>query len=165
MGQLFGYLFEYQEEDWSYWTFCVRKTFNTKTIELFRKTWVWLFLLCILRTIANILWESSRLGLFSIFSHSLKSFRFFTSYFNIFLDSTSTPSKASSNFVPSDSAPTFSNETESQSTSSNAIISIYDKESEPPESKETPSPLTYETPKQDEINKQIKVEKEINCFI
>ena len=104
-------------------------------------------------------------GLFSVFSHSLKSFSFFKSYFNIFLDSTSTPSKALSNFVPSDSAPTFSNETESQSTSSNAIISIYEKESEPPESKETPSPLTYETPKQDEINKQIKVEKEINCFI
>ena len=35
MGQLFRYLFEHQEEDLTYWTFCVRKTFNTKTIDLF----------------------------------------------------------------------------------------------------------------------------------
>ena len=38
------------------------------------------------------------------------------------------------------------------------MISIDDEENELPESKETPAPLTYETPKQDKINKQINVE-------
>ena len=71
---------------------------------------------------------------------SLKILYFFTSYFNIFLDSTSSSSKASNNYVPSDSTTTSSNETES-------IISIDDEENELPESKEVHSSLIYEIQK------------------
>ena len=56
---------------------------------------------------------------------------------------------------------TSSNKTKSQSTSSNAIISVDDEEKELPESKEAPAPLTHETSEQDEINKQTNIENEI----
>ena len=70
-----------------------------------------------------------------------------TRYCNIFLDSTISSSKASTNYVPSYSTPTSSNETKSQSTSSNTIIPIDDKEKELPKSKEAPAPLIFEPPK------------------
>ena len=49
-------------------------------------------------------------------------------------------------YSPSNSNPT-SNETEAKSTSSNAIISVDNEESELPKSKELPVLLIYETPK------------------
>ena len=57
--------------------------------------------------------------------------------------------------------PTSFNETESQSTTSNAIISIDNEGNKLRGLKQAPAPLTYETPKHDEINKQIYVENDI----
>ena len=54
-----------------------------------------------------------------------------------------------------------STEAESQSTSSNTVTPISNEENELPESEEAPPPLTQETPKQEEINKQINIENEI----
>ena len=48
-----------------------------------------------------------------------------------------------------------------QSTSSNAITSVDNEENGLPELKEAPAPLTYETQKQDKINRQINVDNEI----
>ena len=93
-------------------------------------------------------------------NHPLRSFSFSTSYFNIFLDSTSSSSKASNNYVPSDLTLTSSNETETHSTSSNAVISIDDGENELLELK-SPAPLIYKIPEQDEISKQINFENGI----
>ena len=55
---------------------------------------------------------------------------------------------------------TSSNETESHSTSSNAVISIDDGENELLELK-SPAPLIYKIPEQDEISKQINFENGI----
>ena len=97
--------------------------------------------------------------LYSVLSHSSKLFSFFTSYFNIFLDSTSSSLKASSNYVPPDSTPTSSNETTVCFIKRCNINWRWRERTS--RIKKAPAPLTNETRKQDEINKQINVENEV----
>ena len=150
MGQLFGYLFEHQEENWNYWTYCVRKTFNTETIQLFTENFckgshgsgyssnVPYALFQIYFKKSSSLVSGQPLTLLNTQSY-LKILYFL---YNILLDPTSSSTKASSNYAPSNLTMRSSTEAESQSTSSNTVTPISNEENELPESEEAPPPLT-----------------------